>query len=596
MPSRKTISLSVATLLVAGVLAGPPSQAHAGAGSCAQPLSSGASPVASDCLFILRAAVGSATCTKPCICAPKGTTPPRASDALLCLYKSVGTPTVLDCPCGDPDYQSSVYEFDPSTDIPDPLIRSRFVATDYLGAFSQDQSVDVADWTAGWTVELHGNHTIWHPAAGGTLNGATPSADGVCPPGTTDIGDTALPSAFTGTMDVCQLAARYTTDVTLTNDNVYRTASSATAGTLIGDGDAPGTTEASANNSALTVEPGTLILGDVGENLIITRGSKMFINGTKADPVSMNSLQQWNAWLAGGTGEGDRRSWGGFVVSGFATANFCNNMVTCDAVIEGVSIPIYYGGFNDADDSGVITYLEVSNSGYEIPPVGSGNDLNGITLYTLGYPTVISYVQSNHSGDDAFEMFGGKVVVDHAVATGAQDDSLDTDVGYLGGFQFAVVKQSTDKGDKGMEVDNGPATQAFAGLTPVSRPNYVNTTLLSAANPVSDNPVNVGLRTHTGINLWNGLATGAEKAAIQTQNGTLGVRGGVLTDPDDGLLTIHNWAINSTGSTSGDFLGSTPAPADTNADIGTWYFADPNNRSIASGLGLNDFGFPPQVP
>ncbi|MBI5506210.1 MAG: hypothetical protein HY899_15550 [Deltaproteobacteria bacterium] len=593
MPSRKRISLTVATLLVAGVLGGPPSQAHAGAGSCAQPLSSGASPVASDCLFILKAAVGSATCTKPCICSPKGNTPPRASDALLCLYKSVGTPTALDCPCGVPDYQATKYEFDPATDIPDPLIRSRYVATDYLGAFSQDQDASVADWTAGWTVELHGNHTIWHPASGGTLNGAEPSADGVCPPGTTDTGDTALPAGFTGTMDVCQLPARELGDLTLTNDNVYRTASSASAGTLIGDGDAPGSTEASVTNASLTVEPGTLILGDVGENLIVTRGSKVFINGTKNDPVSMNSLQQWNDWLSGGTGEGDRRSWGGFVVTGFATANFCNNPITCDATIEGISLPIYYGGTNDADNSGVITYLEVSNPGYEIPPVGSGNDLNGITLYTVGYPTIISYVQSNHSGDDAFEMFGGKVVVDHAVATGAQDDNLDSDVGYLGGYQFVVVKQFSDKGDKGIESDNGPATQAYQGLTPVSRPNYVNTTILNAANAVSDNPVSLGMRTWTGINAWNGLATGAERAAIRTENGSLTQRAGVLSDPDDGLMTIHNWAINSTGSTNGDFNGSAP---DNDTDLGTWYFADPNNRSIASGLGLNDFGFPPQVP
>ncbi len=586
-------------MMVAGVLVGPTSRAHAGVGSCAQPLSSGAEPVASDCLYILRAAVGSVTCSNPCICEPRGTTPPKASDALMCLKKSVGTDVALDCPCGVPDYQASKYEFDPETDIPEPLIRSRFVKTDYLGAFSQDQRVAVSDWTADWTVELHGNHTVWHPATNGTLNGATPAADGLCPFGTTDIGNTALPSPFSGTMDICQLPARYLGDLVLTNDNVYRTASSASAGTLIGDGDAAGSTEASVTHASLTIEPGTLILADVAENLIITRGSKVYVDGTKDNVVSMNSLQQWNAWLAGGTGEGDRRSWGGFVITGFATCNFCNNPVTCDSTIEGITVPIYYGGTNDADNSGEISYLEVSNAGYEIPPVNSGNDLNGVTLYSIGYPTIISYVQSNHSGDDAFEMFGGTVVVDHAVCTGAQDDNLDSDTGFTGGYQFVVVKQFSDKGDKGFEMDNGPATQAFQGLTPVSRPNYVNTTIMNAANPVSDNPVNLGFRTWTGANLWNGLAMGSEKAAIQTQNGGLAAgsdRGGVLSDPNDGLMQIHNWAINSTGSQYGDFLGSTPSPADTNADIGTWYFADPNNRSIATGLGLNAFGFPPQAP
>jgi hypothetical protein len=66
---------------------------------CAQPASSGSNPTASDCLFILRTAVGAATCTPECICAPKGTLPTTASDALLCLKKAVGQGVTLACPC-----------------------------------------------------------------------------------------------------------------------------------------------------------------------------------------------------------------------------------------------------------------------------------------------------------------------------------------------------------------------------------------------------------------------------------------------------------------------------------------------------------------
>jgi hypothetical protein len=66
---------------------------------CAQPLTSGAVPTASDCLFILQVAVDSATCSPECICAPSGTLPVKATDALLCLSAAVGSPTSLDCPC-----------------------------------------------------------------------------------------------------------------------------------------------------------------------------------------------------------------------------------------------------------------------------------------------------------------------------------------------------------------------------------------------------------------------------------------------------------------------------------------------------------------
>jgi hypothetical protein len=66
---------------------------------CSQPVSSGATPVATDCLFILNVAVGLQTCSPECICAPTGTLPTKATDALLCLNVSVGINLPLNCPC-----------------------------------------------------------------------------------------------------------------------------------------------------------------------------------------------------------------------------------------------------------------------------------------------------------------------------------------------------------------------------------------------------------------------------------------------------------------------------------------------------------------
>jgi hypothetical protein len=66
---------------------------------CSQPVSSGEKPVSTDCLYILQAAVGSQTCSPECICAPTGTLPIKATDALLCLNVAVGIDLPLDCPC-----------------------------------------------------------------------------------------------------------------------------------------------------------------------------------------------------------------------------------------------------------------------------------------------------------------------------------------------------------------------------------------------------------------------------------------------------------------------------------------------------------------
>ena len=90
---------TVAAALVATSMLGT-TQALAGQGDCSQPLSNGPAPTATDCLWILNAAVLLQTCTPQCICAPSGELPISATDALVCLQNAVGQPVALQCPCG----------------------------------------------------------------------------------------------------------------------------------------------------------------------------------------------------------------------------------------------------------------------------------------------------------------------------------------------------------------------------------------------------------------------------------------------------------------------------------------------------------------
>ncbi|MFN2378496.1 MAG: hypothetical protein ABR538_18345 [Candidatus Binatia bacterium] len=63
---------------------------------CGQPLSDGDGPVASDCLHVLRAAVGTVGC-EDCICDLNASASQTASDALLCLRSAVGQEVELAC-------------------------------------------------------------------------------------------------------------------------------------------------------------------------------------------------------------------------------------------------------------------------------------------------------------------------------------------------------------------------------------------------------------------------------------------------------------------------------------------------------------------
>src|SRR5262245_35787578 len=89
----RTIALVVLLLLAS-------ERALAGQGDCSQPISNGSRPITADCLFILRAALGSATCNPQCICNPNAAGGTTASDALLCLRSAVGQPVDLVCTCG----------------------------------------------------------------------------------------------------------------------------------------------------------------------------------------------------------------------------------------------------------------------------------------------------------------------------------------------------------------------------------------------------------------------------------------------------------------------------------------------------------------
>lgn len=594
-----------AGVLATGLVAGTAPVSHAGLGDCSQPVTTGADPVATDCLRVLRVAVGTQTCSaNPCICRPKGGATTKASDALVCLQYSVGQPVTLDCNCGSPDVQSTEFAFDPETDIADPNVAARFVPTDFMGAFSQDQLPADANWTQDWTVAVNGNNKVWHPATAGTLNGATPSANGSCPAGTTDIGDKAMPSPYTGSMDLCELSAQYSVDgttVTLTNDNVYIINQTSAVGTLFGNGDGtlivrtpqggytvPVTTH-------LVVEAGTLILGDSQDALVITRGSDIDINGTKANPVVMDSQAAYDAWVAGNDNAGVRGQWSGLALLGFGTINRCNDPVSCDFSTEGLGAVLRTGGTSSDWNCGSIDYLVIDNPGYDID--GMGNDTNGLTVYGCDYPTQLNHIQVNNSRDDGFEFFGGSAVGTYLVSTKNQDDNFDTDYGYTGGVQFGLAIQAADRGDKGFEADNGKNSDIFyQSATPVSLPNYANITVLnSQTTNVSDKSVGFGLRTWGNLNVWNTIQTGSELGTAFSEESS------ATTVGASGLRFNNVWSYNSNatatppgasvrGGTYNTFIGTNAG--DATAAEGLFTAGSNNSFDNVSDPGVSAIGLP----
>jgi hypothetical protein len=564
-------------LLLTAAQGGLPGVAHANKGECSQPFSGGGNPSASDCLSILATAVGNSNCEglNPCVCAPKGTLPARASDALICLNKSVGAPATLACPCAD--LRDSAYAFTPASDVPNVNVQSCFTATDYIGAFPQGESPDTGDWTLGWTIDVHGNNTVWAPVGTPTATGTCPTGTALVTPGPTS---TSLPAPFAGQMDICELQANYTTDgqtITLTNDNIYVVNNDGSQGTKVGDGDAIGSTAGTVVNVTLEIEEGTLILGDGDEALAITRGSQIIANGTAANPIVMGSRTWFNDWVGGGDGTCDDQEWGGLVVTGFGVENEAG-----EPVAEGFLVPFYWGGTDNNDDSGSLEYTLVRCGGFEL---GAANELNGITIFGVGRQTEMNHLQVHKNFDDGIEWFGGENCVTQAVVTDVGDDSFDTDRGYSGALQFGLAIQDPvdNRGNRGFEMDSG------TGL-PASAPNFANVTIVNNPNALgNDASPSQGINVGSGMDgyFFNIVQYNARDTGIDLENDILAAKAGVLGNPTDGTLRMLNMIVHNpnTGDPEPGPAGTdinnvevSSGTVDTDAQAVTFFDADPDNR------------------
>jgi hypothetical protein len=217
--------------------------------------------------------------------------------------------------------------------------------------------------------------------------------------------------------------------------------------------------------------------------------------GTKDAPIVFTTIK---------TLTGEKRSrgnWGGLVINGKAPINACGTASDCTAEGEGGTGK--FGGTSSNDNSGVLKYVRVEFSGYEVSP---DNEINGITLNGVGNGTVVDYVQVNRNLDDGLEVFGGTVNVKHVVLAGNRDDSLDWDMGWQGKAQFLLIVQADDEGNNGIEADNRSSPM---DAQPRSFPEISNLTILGTSkSPKADN--GILLRRGTGAIIQNSIITGSK--------------------------------------------------------------------------------------
>jgi hypothetical protein len=284
----------------------------------------------------------------------------------------------------------------------------------------------------------------------------------------------------------------------------------------------------------LKIEAGTIIKGKPGTGslasaLIVQRGSKIDAQGTADKPIVFTSSEdniQVGQKFGTNLSIADNGRWGGLLVLGKAKGSFKGNV--SEVQIEGIPASDtfgLYGGDDDADDSGILKYISIRHGGAEI---GEGNEINGLTLGSVGNKTVIDNIEVVANFDDGIEFFGGSVSASNLMVWGAGDDGLDVDQAYSGTVSNSMVILG-DTSDHGLEID-GPEGAFEAG--------FVLNNITLKGNTVTGDGEYADYRDRTIGETNNVYAYGFKDSSdVELDND------GVATNYNNGKLKFGIWQI-----------------------------------------------------
>lgn len=264
----------------------------------------------------------------------------------------------------------------------------------------------------------------------------------------------------------------------------------------------------------LTIPAGTIIFGEKNSDgaLIINRGASIDARGTAENPIIMTSQAP--------KGFRNRGDWGGVVILGNAYNN--NN---ASATIEGVTATgengLYGPGTGNAiedQNSGFLQYVRIEYAGIALSP---DNELNSLTMGSVGSGTTIDHIMVSYANDDAYEWFGGSVNHKYLIAYSTNDDDFDSDRGYNGKVQFGLIVRDYSiadiSGSRAFEASSGANAATIGAVSRHSMPVFSNITVLGPRlfgnNIDTDYRAAVDISSNSAIKIHNSIITGFTNSA-----------------------------------------------------------------------------------
>lgn len=202
------------------------------------------------------------------------------------------------------------------------------------------------------------------------------------------------------------------------------------------------------SGATLIIEPGTIIKGESGtgsnaSSLLVARGARIEAEGTPDLPIIFTSVADeiTPEQIRDGVFESPNLKsdisglWGGLIILGNAPISASSEITQIEGIPTSDQNGLY-GGQDPADNSGILRYVSIRHGGTNI---GSGNEINGLTLGGVGSGTIVDNIEIVANQDDGIEFFGGTVNATNVVVWNAGDDAIDTDQSWSGTLDNFVI-------------------------------------------------------------------------------------------------------------------------------------------------------------
>jgi hypothetical protein len=160
------------------------------------------------------------------------------------------------------------------------------------------------------------------------------------------------------------------------------------------------------NNATLTIEPGTIIIGDFETkgSLTVTKGATIIADGLETDPIVFTSNRSVKK-------AGD---WGGLIILGDAPINKYESGSSAGYNFTvNPSVNVSYGGDNLESNSGILRYVRIEYAGKRTP---EGGNFNALLLAGVGSETTIENIMVSYSAGNSFDIYGGQIYLEKMVS------------------------------------------------------------------------------------------------------------------------------------------------------------------------------------